>query len=169
MFLLCLKIFFARILDVSIGTYRTLIMVKGQRVKASILAFFEVFIWFFVAREALQTDVNSLLIPISYSLGYASGSFIGSWLVKRFVEEIICVQVITTKDCKGLKEKIKANNFGVSEIMLKKTKDDQNSHMLFIELDSKKLNLLKELIERYDKKAFIIVSETKYVANGWIK
>ena len=169
MFLLCLKIFFARILDVSIGTYRTLIMVKGQRVKASILAFFEVFIWFFVAREALQTDVNSLLIPVSYSLGYASGSFIGSYLVKRFVEEIICVQVITTKNCRGLKKEIKENNFGVSEIALKRTKDEPNSRMLFIELDAKKIEELKSLIEKYDKKAFIVVSETKYVANGWIK
>ena len=41
--LVCVKIFFGRILDVSIGTVRTVISVKGQKFAASVLAFFEVF------------------------------------------------------------------------------------------------------------------------------
>lgn len=39
MLFLCLKIFFARILDVSIGTVRTMLMVKGKTVVMTILAF----------------------------------------------------------------------------------------------------------------------------------
>ena len=68
MALLCLKIFSARILDVSISTFRTMIMVRGEKIINAILAFIEVFIWFFAARSALTTNVNTILIPISYSL-----------------------------------------------------------------------------------------------------
>ena len=36
---LCLKIFFVRIIDVSLGTFRTIITVKGKAFYASIIGF----------------------------------------------------------------------------------------------------------------------------------
>ena len=60
---LLFKIFFARIIDVSIGTIRTILTIKGRSILPSVLAFFEVMVWFFVAKEALLIDVDSILIP----------------------------------------------------------------------------------------------------------
>ena len=77
MFLLCLKIFFARILDVTLGTIKTVHIVNGNKLKSTIIAFFEVLIWFDIARTALNTDVDSIIIPIVYSAGYATGTYIG--------------------------------------------------------------------------------------------
>lgn len=39
--------------------------------------------------------------------------------------------------------------------------------MLFIEIDSNRLEHLKTLIHALDEKAFIVVNETKYVHNGY--
>ena len=39
--------------------------------------------------------------------------------------------------------------------------------MLFIELSSDKLNAFKTLIKELDEKAFIMVSDTKQVVNGY--
>ena len=75
---ICVKIFFARILDVTISTFRQNIMLKGKIVISTILAFFEILIWFLVAREALVIAIDSIFIPISYSLGYATGTLIGA-------------------------------------------------------------------------------------------
>ena len=44
MIFVCLKIFFARILDVSISTFRQHILLKGKIFIGPVLAFFEVFI-----------------------------------------------------------------------------------------------------------------------------
>lgn len=66
--ILCLKIFFVRIIDVSLGTVRTIITVKGRRVVASMVGFVEVFVWFLIVREALNTDEVSIWIAVSYSL-----------------------------------------------------------------------------------------------------
>ena len=44
LFLLCVKIFFVRIIDVSLGTFRTIITVKGKAIYASIIGFIEVFV-----------------------------------------------------------------------------------------------------------------------------
>lgn len=85
LFFIILKIFFARIIDVSLGTFRTILTVKGKIYLPTVIAFFEVIIWFYVAKEALLVDTNNILIPISYSLGYATGNLIGSIISKYFI------------------------------------------------------------------------------------
>ena len=166
---LCIKIFFARILDVSIGTLRTMIMVKGKRNIASIMAFFEVLIWFLVAKEAISTEMKSIIIPISYSLGYASGTFIGSYLANRFIKDIICVQVITYNNKKMIKE-VKGNDYGLSIIELMQEKNDKKYKiMLYIQLKKNKLKELETIIKKYDNTAFIVVNETKNIINGYVK
>ena len=120
---LCVKIFFARILDVSIGTVRTMIMVKGKMYITAILAFIEVLIWFLVAREALVTNINSVIIPISYSLGYATGTFIGTYISNNFIKSIIGVEIIVNKNQLELIDAIKKNGFAVSVIDLKGNKN----------------------------------------------
>ena len=41
--------------------------------------------------------------------------------------------------------------------------------MLFFQVNSRHLKELINLVKHYDKKAFIVVSETKTVQNGFIK
>lgn len=82
-----LKIFFARILDVSLGTFRTILTVRGKTYIPTVIAFFEVIIWYYVAKEALLVKIDSYLIPISYALGYSAGNFIGILISKRFINK----------------------------------------------------------------------------------
>ena len=86
--LLCLKIFFARILDVTLGTIRMVQTVKGRTIVAGIIAFFEVVVWFLVVREALQTDAN-MWIVIAYSGGYATGTMLGSLISNKFINSFV--------------------------------------------------------------------------------
>ena len=95
--ILCIKIFLVRIIDVSLGTFRTIITVKGKALYASIIGFIEVFVWFIIVREALNTDIDSIWIAISYSLGFSTGTYIGSILSKKFIEGTLSVQIITNK------------------------------------------------------------------------
>ena len=92
--ILCIKIFLARILDVSLGTFVTILTVKGQRVSAAILGFIDVLIWFLVVKEALNTNINSIWIAISYAGGYATGTFIGTTLSINLINGKILVQVV---------------------------------------------------------------------------
>lgn len=162
---LCVKIFFARILDVSIGTVRTMIMVRGKMYVTAALAFIEVMIWFMVAREALVTDMNSIFIPISYSLGYATGTFIGTYIANNFIRNIIGVEIIVTKNQLELIKVIKKSGFAVSVIDLKGNKNG----FLLCQINSKKEQKLINIVKKYDPNAFIIVNDTKYVQNGFIK
>lgn len=169
LFFLCIKIFFARILDVSIGTVRTMLMVKGKTVVMVVLAFLEVFIWFLVAREALITDVESILIPISYSLGYATGTFIGSFISNTFIKGIVGVQVVVEKGNKGLMSAIRKHGYAVSVIDLNDDFLGNQRNMLYFQINNRNLKKLIALIKKYEKSAFIVVSDTKAVQNGFIK
>ncbi len=169
LFFLCLKIFCARILDVSIGTIRTMLMVKGKTFIMVILAFVEVFIWFVVAREALITDVKSIFIPISYSLGYASGTLIGSCIANHFIKGIVGVQVVIEKGNKRLMNAIRKHNYAVSVIDLKDDFNGNKRDMLYFQINHKHLKQLISLIKKYDENAFIVVNDTKAVQNGFLK
>ena len=97
LFILCLKVFFVRIIDVSMGTCRTIVTVKGKKLLASLIGFFEVFIWFIVVKEALNTNSTSIFIALSYAGGYATGTFIGSAVSEKLIKGNFGVQVITSK------------------------------------------------------------------------
>ncbi len=164
--LLCIKVFFIRIIDVSLGTIRTIITVKDKRLLASLIGFIEVLVWFLVAKEAINTDNNSILIAISYSLGFATGTYIGAFLSNRYIKGNFGVQVITDKI--ELIKNIRDNGYAVSELSIKGYSKEEK-YMLFIEIDKNHFNHLQSLIKKYDKKAFIVVNETKYVQNGYLR
>lgn len=165
MVLLCVRVFSARIIDMSISTFRTMIMVKGKKLISAILAFFEVLIWFYAARSALTSPIASIYVAISYSLGYATGSYIGMILSEKFIKGVIGVQIIMKNCPRELINEIKRNNFGLSEIKLY----GNNKRMLFIQTNSQNFEKLKAIIHKYDKNSFIIINDTKYVLNGFIK
>lgn len=168
LFSLCIKIFIARVIDVSLATFVTILNVKGEKIKATVIGFIDVIIWFLVVKEALNTELESIWIALAYAGGYATGTFIGGTLSNILINGKISVQVIL--DYLPLEETDKIRNAGyaVSQIECTGIEDSKKS-MLFIEVDKKKLNELKELIKKIDKNAFIVVNETKYVENGFFK
>lgn len=164
--ILCIKIFIVRIFDVSLGTARTIVMIKGKSLIASIIGLIEVFIWFMIVREALNTTESGLLIAISYSLGFATGTYLGSILSSHFIEETLGVEVITDKE--RIINTIRKHGYAISVLNVTGQSKKQK-YMLIIEIKNKKLAHLKELIQRLDKNAFIMVNETKLVHNGYFK
>lgn len=167
LFLLCLKIFCVRIIDVSLGTFRTIITVKGKAIYASLIGFIEIFVWFIIVREALNTDIDSIFIAISYSLGFATGTYIGSIISNKFIKSTFSFEIITSK--KNLADTLREEGYAVSVIDVKGKNENIDKYMLLLEINSTSLNELKTLIRNKDKNAFIIVTETKYVQNGHFK
>lgn len=165
---MCIIIFFARVIDVSLATFVTVLTVKGKRALATIIGFIDVLIWFLVVKEALNTDIKSIWIAFSYAGGYALGTFIGTTLSNKLIDGKISAQVIINSDSINEVEKIRKAGFAVSQINCT-GKDNAKKLMLFIELDKKHLDDLKDIINKIDKDAFMVINETKYVLNGFFK
>lgn len=169
MLLTCLSIFFARIIDVSIATFRTMIMVKKKSFITPILAFCEVFIWFMAARKALNTEINSIMIPICYSLGYATGTYLGGFLSRKFIKNINTIEVTTKRNNKKLINNLRSRGLALSIIELKDSYNKENKDLIIIDVKSKLTGETIKLIKEIDDKAFIVVKDTKIVHNGFIK
>ena len=169
MLLLCIKIFFARLLDVSLATFRTMVLVKGQKILPAIIGFFEVLVWLMVVEETLKTEVDSIWVPISYAAGYAIGSLLGTYISNKFIKNMCAVQVVTDKSNTKLINAIKKAGYGLSIIDLKKDGNSEKKEMLFIEVNNNSVKDLKNLINKYDKEAFVVISDSKFVMNGYIK
>ena len=160
LFFTCIKIFFARILDVSLNTIRTTFVLRGKTSIVAIIAFLEITIWFLVARTALNTELN-LFIVLSYSGGYTMGTIIGTIFTNKIIRTNIEILVISDK-IRSIK-KIKDNNFGATIIS-----KDNNRVIFIINTTKKRLDELTYLISELDNKAFITVKETRTIINGYI-
>ena len=162
--LLCLKIFGARLIDVSLGTIRTVYTVKNKHLIASFIGLIEVIVWFLIVQEALNSTSNNFFIAFSYSIGFAVGTYIGGILSNKLINTKLGIQVILSNKDDNIINKIRQMGYAVSIINLV-SKD--NKYMLYIQVDSKKYQKLIKLIKSLDKNAFIVVNDTKVVYNGY--
>lgn len=166
--ILCVQIFFVRILDVSMGTVRAIITVKGKKFLSSLIGFVEVLIWFLIVREAFNTELESIWIALTYSAGYATGTFIGGILSDIFISGTLTVQAILSSASDEIVTSIRKAGFAVTVIDVK-GQASETKYMLLIEIQKKRSNDLKKLIKKLDEKAFIFINETKAVENGYFK
>lgn len=164
----CLTIFLARFVDVSISTFRTMLMVRKRSFVIPILAFLEVFIWFIAARKALNTDVDSILIPIFYSLGYATGTYLGGYLSHRLLKDINTIEVTTKRNNTKLINKLRKEGFSISILGLKNAYDTPKD-LIIVDVKRKSTNEVVDMIKKIDPDAFIVVRDTRMVYNGYIK
>lgn len=163
---LCIKIFIVRIIDVTLGTLRTIITVKDKVFLASLIGFFEVLVWFFIAREALDTG-SSVLVGIFYALGFATGTYIGGKISRRVIKGNFSVQVITNKASEIWLKDLRDNGFAVSVMDIRQKDNEDDKFMFFMEINSNDFDKLHGIIKRHDKRAFIVVNESKTVVNGY--
>jgi uncharacterized protein YebE (UPF0316 family) len=95
--LLPFLIFLARITDVSINTIRIIYVLGGRRWTATILGFFESFIWLMAIRQIFE-HLDNWLCYVAYPAGFASGIFIGMIIEERIAYGKVIVRIITRKE-----------------------------------------------------------------------
>ena len=140
--LMCLKIFFSRILDVSLGTIRTILTVKEKNATASLFA---------------------------YAGGFALGTYIGGLIAEKIFSGIVEVRVVTSHKNDQLLDAVRDAGFGMAVLNVNRSEFSDEKYMLMIQTDNKHLDALRLLIHQFDKNAFIMVHETKLVYNGFFK
>jgi uncharacterized protein YebE (UPF0316 family) len=91
-----IMIFCARILDVSLGTLRIMLVGRGLRLASSILGFLEVLIWLLAIRE-IVTNLDSIVNLLSYCAGFAAGTFVGMSIERRLAIGSVLVRIITRR------------------------------------------------------------------------
>jgi len=99
--ILPLLIFMARIMDVSINTIRIIYVLGGRRVTATLLGFFESFIWLMAIRQIFE-HLDNWVCYIAYPGGFAMGILVGMMIEERIAYGKVIVRIITRKDVQEL-------------------------------------------------------------------
>lgn len=79
----CFIVCLAKIVEITIQSLKTCMMVKGQRLKAAALGFVECTIWGLVISTIIGTLGDNLFLLAFYCVGYATGLFLGSTLESK--------------------------------------------------------------------------------------
>ena len=74
-YLIYLLMLVAKIVEISIGTTRIMLITRGERVLGSILGFFEVLIWVILVSTVLKDITSDPIKVIIYALGFALGNY----------------------------------------------------------------------------------------------
>ncbi|NLW45204.1 MAG: DUF2179 domain-containing protein [Syntrophomonadaceae bacterium] len=159
-------IFFARIIDVSLGTVRMILTIRGERYIAAIIGFFEIMVYV-VALGKVLGSLDEPIRLILYCLGFASGVIVGSWLEGVLALGYQGIQVIMDKDNQELAERLREEGYAVTTWKA----EGLSGPKLVMELVVQRCMALKvaERIREYDEHAFIVFMEPKTFAGGYFK
>ncbi|GJQ58931.1 MAG: DUF2179 domain-containing protein [Candidatus Scalindua sp. AMX11] len=107
-------IFFARIVDVSVGTIRLLAIVSGRTFLAFLLGFIEISLWLVVIAKVLNEISQKPLLGVFFAFGFSAGSVVGIMIDKRIALGHVVLKVFTRCDGGEIAENIRKTGFLVT-------------------------------------------------------
>jgi uncharacterized protein YebE (UPF0316 family) len=161
--LLPVVIFFGRICDVTLGTLRIIFVSKGERKKAPVVGFFEVFIWVVIISQ-IFSHANSLVAYLAYAGGYAAGNFIGILVENKIAFGYVLFRVYTKNDGHQLAHLLNRNDFGSTYIK----GEGAISEVDIIEtvINRKSQKKVVEIIDKFDSNAFYLIEDIRSKQKG---
>ena len=163
----CLLVCAAKIVEITIQSLKTCMMVKGQRLKAAGLGFLECTIWGLVISTIIGTLGDNPLLLLFYCVGYATGLFLGSTIENKIALgtsnlELIANDESTEKITEYLKEK------GRGYTVFDGHGSTDKMNMIFIVLPRREVSkVLKEIRTLCDNKVFVVASDVSKYAGGY--
>ena len=94
----CLIVCAAKIIEITIQSLKTCMMVKGQRLKAAGLGLLECTIWGLVISTVIGTLGDDLFLLAFYCVGYATGLYLGSTLESKIALGTSSLQLIANDE-----------------------------------------------------------------------
>lgn len=163
----CFIVCFAKIVEISIQSLKTCMMVKGQRLKAAGLGFIECMIWGLVISTIIGTLGDNIFLLLFYCVGYATGLFLGSTIENKIALGTSNLELIANDDStKKITEYLKERNKGYTVFEGRGSTDKMN--MIFIVIPRKETpKMLKEIRNICDNKVFVVASEVSKYAGGY--
>jgi uncharacterized protein YebE (UPF0316 family) len=156
--LLSVAIVASRVLDVTLGTLRTVAVIHGRRSGAFLLGFLEVLVWVLVVSGVIATVQQNAWYAIPYALGFALGNFLGITLEQRFAFGRQVVRVFTRH---GSEVAASLREEGVRVTEFEGRGKDGPISMLFLELGRRDAARRLAELRRLDPACYYVVDDIR--------
>ncbi len=161
--ILPMLIVLARIIDVSLGTLRIILVSRGMKHIAPVLGFFEILIWLLAIGQVFQ-HLDNPINAIAYALGFALGNYVGIVLEHRLAMGKVVVRVVTAKVAAPLVEDLRKDGFSVTKVNAEGANGPVN--ILYTAIRRSQLELVTAKILRFNPQAFYTVEDVRFVSGG---
>lgn len=164
--ILYLIIFIAKIIEVTIGVLRMVLITKGERKLATIIAFFEIIIWLAVVSTVLVDITEDPFKVLAYAAGFAFGQMLGSLLEDKIGLGNVRIEIIANEDV-GVKltQHLRDNNFGVTTMAAEGM--TCKKMVIFLYVARKQMKNIVKLCEEISRDLVITVDDVKPLAGGY--
>ncbi len=156
-------IFFSRVIDVSFGTIRIVMVSKGQKFWAPLLGFFEVLIWLIAISRVFQ-NLDNWLCYVAYAAGFACGNYVGLLIEEKLAVGIIKVQIITRKSAQLLIENLTNAGYGLTHHEAKGSTETVS--IIYTIINRKEVQKVQNIVNKTNPHAFYSVEDVKSVNKG---
>lgn len=109
--LLALLIFCVRMIDVSLGTLRTICVVQGRMTLSVALGFFEVLIWIAALSQVIIGVSDSPILMVAYAGGFAVGNAVGIGLERLLALGTVVVRIISPEGNHDVVDALRSKGF----------------------------------------------------------
>ena len=151
-------IFSMRIADVSIGTVRIVMLVRGKRVLAGFLSFLESLVWLLAAAQVL-TDLDDPVKMVAYAGGYAAGTMLGA-TVERWIAIGKCLmRIVVPNDAPDVANVLRARGYYAT--VLNAEGRDGGVRIVFSVIKRRYTKEMLALVHEVSPKAFVTFEEVQ--------
>jgi len=159
-----LFIFFARVADMSMATFRILLLMRGRSLAASLIGFIESGLYIIALSEVIKR-LDHPLNMVFFAAGFAVGNYVGSFIEERIAVGYVNVQIISMEYYEKLQNRLREEGFGVTSV--EGCGKDGLHQILHVLLKRRDLPKLMKMINTEDKKAFVSVIDTRKIMGGF--
>ena len=165
--IVCLIVCVAKIVEITIQSLKTCMMVKGQRLKAAGLGLLECAIWGLVISTIIGTLGDNPLLLAFYCVGYATGLFLGSTLEGKIALGTSSLQLIANdENTARIIEYLKASSRGYTVFDGHGSIDKMN--MILIVLPRRDAaSTVKEIRKLCKDHVFVVVDDVSKYSGGY--
>lgn len=159
-----LFIYCARTVDVSLAVFRTILVVRGKRLLAATIGFFEVSI-FVLALGRVMTNFDDPLNVLFYALGFATGNFVGSTIEEKVALGYVTVQIVAKSNGKSLGEHLRSHGFGVT--IVEGHGRSGPRAVLYATLKRRNLEQFMKIVDERAGETFVTILDTRKTQGGF--
>ncbi len=147
-----------RIADVTLGTFRTILVVNAKKVPAALTGFFEVLIWIFAMRYIVQ-HLDQTLNLFGYATGFAIGNLLGITLEEKVALGYVQLNIISKYFVDKIADQLRRSKFAVT--LLPAEGGSGGMAILVIIIRRKDLKKVKQIIDGIDPSAFVTIQHSR--------
>jgi uncharacterized protein YebE (UPF0316 family) len=150
-------IFALRILDVSIGTLRITYLVRGRRLIAGGLSFFESLVWLTAAAQVI-TSLDAPLKFVAYAAGYATGTVLGVSIERWIAAGDTLLRVVTPVGSPSVDMPLRSAGYYVTSLNAQGR--DGDVRVLFTVLPRRKVPEALKIVRSASPNAYVTLEAT---------